>query len=56
MDKVNYSGEPTELCDCAGGLCDWNSYFQKWGCNKCGAWRTEGEQEIIRKYVELKYN
>jgi len=44
-----------ELCDC-GGLNNWNSYFQKWQCTKCNAWRTEEEQEIVRKYIKLKYN
>jgi hypothetical protein len=43
----------TELCDC-GKLIDWNSYFQKWYCRNCGAFRTESEQKTIRHYLKLK--
>ena len=45
-----------KLCDCEGGLCSWNSYFQKWKCDECGAWRTEEEQKIVDNYLKLKYD
>ena len=54
MNEVNFPGMPMELCDC-GGLCGWNSYFQRWNCNKCEASRTEDDQKIVREYIKLKY-
>lgn len=43
-----------ELCVC-GGLNHFNSYFQRWECTKCKAWRTNEQQKVIRKYMEMKY-
>ena len=45
-----------ELCDCDKGLVGWNSYFQRWNCNRCEASRTEEEQQIVREYLKLKYD
>jgi len=44
-----------KMCDCNGGLVAWNSYFQRWNCNKCDASRTEEEQNIVDNYLKLKY-
>jgi len=43
-----------KLCDC-GGLCNWNSYFQKWLCDKCKVCRTDREMNVVTQYLDLKF-